>query len=272
MVDPYAEISEADEETQEQLADLLDRRSQDRQVLEMAESYISSIQFPEDATVLEVGCGTGAVTKFLAARPRVSEAIGVDASPVFLEKARDKNSGLDCLSFRKGDARSLPFDDDSVDVVVYHTSLCHIPGPVACLEEAHRVLGPGGTLAVFDGDYASMSVALGPHDPIQECVDKCGEELINNAWLMRRLPSFVEDTGFDEVELRSHGYLADDAPRYLINLVHRGADYLAEAGQLSQTAAEDMKREVDRRIEQDRFFGFMPFLSVLASKPAPADE
>lgn len=268
MPDPYAEISEADEQTQHQLAEVLELRSEDTQMLEIAENYISAIQFPEEARVVEVGCGTGAVTDFLAARPSVDEAIGVDASPVFLRKAREANSGLDSISFERGDARDLPFEEGSVDVVVYHTSLSHIPGPLACLQEAHRVLDDDGTLAVFGADYASTSIALGPHDPLQTCVEKCGDELINNAWLMRRLPSLIQEPGFERVETRSHSYLAGDNPRYIMSLVNRGAEYLAEVGQLSHQAAQDLKREADRRIDEGRFFGFLPFISVIARKPA----
>jgi ubiquinone/menaquinone biosynthesis C-methylase UbiE len=97
--------------------------------------------------VLEVGCGTGAVTRLLARRPGVAEAVGVDPSPVFIAKAGELAAGLDNLSFEEGDGRALRFGDGDFDVVVCHTVLCHVPEPERVLTEALRVLRPGGTLA-----------------------------------------------------------------------------------------------------------------------------
>jgi len=46
----------------------------------------------------------------------------------------------------------------TVALVVSYTTLCHVPDPDAVLYEAVRILRPGGSLAVFDGDYASGTV------------------------------------------------------------------------------------------------------------------
>jgi SAM-dependent methyltransferase len=59
-------------------------------------------------------------------------------------------------------------------VVVFHTILCHVPGPHLALAEAARVLRPGGWLAVFDGDYATTTLALHPSDPLQASTASIG--------------------------------------------------------------------------------------------------
>jgi trans-aconitate methyltransferase len=55
----------------------------------MLDSSLSEVGFASAARVLEVGCGTGAVTRVLARRPEVAEAVGVDPSPVFVAKASE---------------------------------------------------------------------------------------------------------------------------------------------------------------------------------------
>jgi trans-aconitate methyltransferase len=59
------------------------------------------IRFPAEAKVLEIGCGTGAVSRILAQWPGVAEVVGVDPSPVFIAKARALAQDLPNLTFGK---------------------------------------------------------------------------------------------------------------------------------------------------------------------------
>src|SRR5262245_65052761 len=172
MPDPYATITAADIGVQERIADVLEIRAAEPAHQAMLSAYVSEIDFPHDARVLDIGCGTGAVSRFLTRCPGVSEVVGVDPSPVFLERATNLAHDVRNLSFEKGDARSLPFPDESFDVVVAHTVLCHVPEPARVLAEAFRVLRHRGWLAVFDGDYPTTTVAIGEFDPLQACVDE----------------------------------------------------------------------------------------------------
>lgn len=145
MPDVYAAIAEVDVATQERLAAILELRAADPQQRAILDAYLAEVEFPPSAQVLEVGCGTGAVTRLLARRPGVAEAIGVDPSSVFVAKAGELAAGLDNASFEEGDGRALRFGDGGFDVVVCHTVLCHVPEPERVLTEALRVLRPGGT-------------------------------------------------------------------------------------------------------------------------------
>ncbi len=132
----------------------------------MLHTYLTDAALPQGARVLEVGCGTGAVTRVLATWPGVGETIGVDPSPVFVARAQQLAGGLTTAVFEQADGRSLPFVDSMVDAVVFHTTLCHVPEPEVMLHEAVRVLRPGGCLALFEGDYATGTLAAGPGDPL----------------------------------------------------------------------------------------------------------
>jgi ubiquinone/menaquinone biosynthesis C-methylase UbiE len=171
MPDVYATIAQVDVGTQERLADILELRAADEQQRAMLDSYLSAVEFPPNARVLEIGCGTGAVTRVLARQPGVVEALGVDPSPVFIAMARQLAAESVEVSFEEGDGRALRFADDEFDAIVIHTVLCHVPEPQDVLVEAFRALRPGGTLAVFDGDYATITVALREPDPLQGCIE-----------------------------------------------------------------------------------------------------
>ena len=179
MPDVYLTIAQAPAALQNQLADVLELRAADVQQRAMLESYLSGLPL-SGARVLEIGCGTGAICRRLA---RDAAAVtGIDPSPVFIERARALAPEI---AFAVADGAQLPFPDGSFDVVICHTVLCHIPDCEAVLRAARRV---AAHLGVFDGDYATTTVAIAEHDPLQACADATVAGLVHDRRLVRRLP------------------------------------------------------------------------------------
>jgi SAM-dependent methyltransferase len=143
MADVYAMITDAEPALVAQLAEVLELRAADPQQAAMRQAYLGDIRFPAGARVLEVGCGTGAVTRELAGWPGVAEVVGLDPSPTFLASARRHHSPGN-VEFVEGDARALQFQDRSFDVVVFHTTLCHVPEPERALRQAARAAAAAG--------------------------------------------------------------------------------------------------------------------------------
>jgi ubiquinone/menaquinone biosynthesis C-methylase UbiE len=263
MPDVYATIAEADIAVQERLAEVLEMRAADPQQRAMLESYTAGLDGGE---LLEVGCGTGAISRHLATLPGVARVTGVDPSPLFVERAREL-AGDAAVDFRVGDGRRLDVADASFDAVVLHTSLCHMPVPERALAEAHRVLRRGGRIAVFDGDYATMTLALGARDPLQSCAEAVLDMLVHDPWLMRRIAPLLAAAGFEELELTGHAYTSATGTDYFVALVDRGADALAAAGSVGGELAAALKAEGRARIAAGTFFGHIAYVSALARRP-----
>jgi SAM-dependent methyltransferase len=204
----------------------------------------------------------------LALLPNVGAVVGVDMAPSLLSKARGLAAEVPNLTLLEADARSLPFEDETFDVVVFYTTLTHVPGPERALAEAFRVLRPLGRLAAFDGDYATPTVALGDHDLLQACLDATMDHFVHDRWLARRLPALVREGGFEVVRFRGHSFVETDEAGYMLTGVDRSVDILRVSGRVGNGTATALKAEARRRVEAGTFFGHIAYVSLVAGKPS----
>ena len=93
MPDVYATIAEADDELQERIAATLELRAADPAQRAMFAEYAAGLELPDSAAVLEVGSGTGAISRRLAELPGVARVTGIDPSPRFVARAKESRPG-----------------------------------------------------------------------------------------------------------------------------------------------------------------------------------
>jgi ubiquinone/menaquinone biosynthesis C-methylase UbiE len=268
MSDVWSSVKDLEPEVQDRLAGVLETRGGDPAQQAMRRELLERIPFPASAKVLEVGCGTGVLCRTMAGWPGVESVDGVDPAPSLIARAMDLAAAIANVWFSVGDGRDLPFGDGAFDVVVFDSTLCHIPGPDSALAEAVRVLCPEGVLAAFDGDYATTTVSLGANDPLQACVDAMMANSVTDRWLVRRLPQMVRATGLDVLRVDGYDYVESGAASYLLTVVDRGADLLASNGEVSADTAACLKAEARQRVDTGTFFGHIAYGSVIARKPA----
>lgn len=111
--------------------------------------------------VLDVGSGVGGTSRYLA-REFGCRVTGIDLTDEYCRAAAmlSERIGLSGLvDYRQGDATNLPFPDASFDVVWTEHVAMNIPDKPGLYREMHRVLKPGGTLAIYD-------ILAGPSGPV----------------------------------------------------------------------------------------------------------
>ena len=267
MADPYAGITEADPSMVAKLAAVLELRAADPGMARIRNSFLDALPPRAGVDVVELGCGTGAVCRALAARPGLASVRGVDPSPLLLERARALGGHLPRLSFVEGDGRACGLPDACCDIAIAFTTLCHVPGPERMLAEMRRILRAGGTIAIFDGDYIARTVALGRNDPLQCCIDEGIASTCHSPWLARGLAPMLRALGFEDVNVASHAYAAGNQPDYMLTVLDRGADALAAAGLAGAGLAAALKAEARERFAAGRFFGQIGFFHAIGRKP-----
>lgn len=144
---------------------------------------LDDLRLQGDETVLDLGCGRGAVLLAAAKRLPRGRAIGIDLwradqtdnSPTATMANAELENVADRVEVHTGDVTALPFADESVDAVVSNHAIHNIPsraGRRQALSEAIRVLRPGGRLAIADlwetRQHAARLQELGWHD-VRRC-------------------------------------------------------------------------------------------------------
>ena len=108
------------------------------------DEVVAQLRDHQSARVADVACGTGILADRIEHDLHPAAVYGVDMSEGMLNQARSRSS---VVQWQRGPAEQLPFDDGALDAVVT-TSAFHFFDQPSALREFHRVLSPGGLVAV----------------------------------------------------------------------------------------------------------------------------
>jgi SAM-dependent methyltransferase len=119
----------------------------------VGEAFLDWLQVPAGRRWLDVGCGTGALSVTILNRVQPAKVTGLDPSEGFLSCAREQLQDRR-TAFDRGDAQALPYEDGQFDAAVSGLVLNFVPDQTRMVAEMRRVVGPGGTVALYVWDYA----------------------------------------------------------------------------------------------------------------------
>jgi SAM-dependent methyltransferase len=154
-------------------------------------------------SVLDCGCGPGAITVELAGFVAPGSVVGIDieASQSGVGMARAREWGVDNVRFQQGNLYRLPFADASFDAVLAHAVLYHLRDPERALGEIRRVLKPGGVAGLRDLDDGGTVVT--PINPLLERAADIGKKLLRRCGgdplFGRKQAALMRKLGFTDV-------------------------------------------------------------------------
>jgi len=125
--------------------------------MSMTEFLHSDTGFQDGGRVLEAGCGVGAQTITLASTSPKALITSIDMSEASVEETRRvvRAAEVGNVVVLQADIFDLPFPEGSFDHVFVCFVLEHLAEPIAALRALKRVLKPGGTITVIEGDHGS---------------------------------------------------------------------------------------------------------------------
>lgn len=155
-------------------------------------------------TILDIGCGPASISIDLARLVPQGHLTGIEPVPDPLEGARKlaSEAGVTNISFQVADTHSLPFDDNTFDIVHVHQVLQHISDPVNGLREMRRVVKPGGLVACRESAsmtwYPPSKKLDAWHDLNKNLIRKKGGNLEAGSYIH----VWAERAGFDQAKIR----------------------------------------------------------------------
>lgn len=268
--DPHRFINELDDAALERLVARLESRAQDDAFARLLDKYLTHLAIPPAARVLEVGCGTGAVLRSLARRGDFNgQAVGVDQCRTFVETASrfaQAEHVDDRLTFKVGDAHHLDFPTASFDVVIAHTLISHVTAPLAVLSEMARVVRPGGSAVIFDGDYASLTYAFADHDFGNRMDAALANATFNNPRVMRDLPRLLPELGLKLVAGWGDAVVEIGRGSYFKSFAETYVPYVKRAGGLPEHSVEIWLDAQRQAIANGTFFAACNYYTYLARR------
>jgi arsenite methyltransferase len=167
-------------------------------VVEQRREILRVLDLKRGERVLDLGCGPGYLANEMAAvvgsGGRV-EAIDVSDSMLAIASRRQRPHGAAPVELSKQDATSLSFADGSFDAAVSTQVYEYVADMDRALDEARRVLTPGGRLAILDTDWDSIVWRSSDDDRMQRVLRAWDEHLVHRD-LPRRLPELLRGAGF----------------------------------------------------------------------------
>lgn len=176
--------------------------------------------WPSGESVLEAGCGVGAQTKIIATLNPECRFTAIDISPQSLEQAEQAvlQLGLTNVSFARQDVEQLSYRNDSFDHIFVCFLLEHLSVPTKALQELYRILKPGGTITVVEGDHGSTF--FHPDHPAARRVVEAQVQLQQqnggNANIGRQLYPLLDGCGFRDIQVSPRQIYVDDSKPVLV--------------------------------------------------------
>ncbi len=266
--DPYVAIDAQPDPSL--FARLLELRGAQPHQRRLRRAFLAFAGVPAGARVLDVGCGTGVVTRELAHRAGArGRVVGVDPSRAFVSEARARSraAGLEAVCrFRAGRGDALPFRDRAFDVVVAVTVLLHVTDSDRVLAEMCRVVRPGGRVAVLDQDFGTLVLDLPDRALTRRILDGHADRYYADPWSGRSLARRLRAAGLAAVRGRVFPVVEPRYDDYVRSMLERRVALAARWRLVTRAAGRRWLASVEAAAERGDFYMSLNYYAAVGTR------
>ncbi|MCP4472040.1 MAG: methyltransferase domain-containing protein [Gammaproteobacteria bacterium] len=234
----------------------IDRSYQAPEIVNQRLRTLAALALTPGESVLDAGCGTGLLLEQEAAAVGAGgRAEGIDSSPDMLARAHTRCDDLPQVNLQQGSVETLPFDDASFDALSCTQTLLYVPKLDAALQEYHRVLKPGGRIAIIETDWGGA--ILNSHDlALTQTVFGAWDDALANPNLPRRMAPLLRQAGFgalrvEAIPILNPGYTENS---FSAGMLQNFARIAVRQNMISQEQSEAWLAGIEALTERDEYF------------------
>ena len=237
-------------------AALIERSYQTPEIVNQRLRTLAGLALARGESVLDAGCGTGLLLEQEAmAVGESGRAEGIDYSDDMLAHARRRCADLPQVELHQGSVESLPFADASFDALSCTQCLLYVDDLDSALAGFHRVLKPGGRIAVLETDWSGA--ILNSHDQaLTQRIFDAWDLACRNPNLPKRLRPLLRDLGFGTIRVEAIPVLnaAFCENSFSANMFRNFVETARKRQVISDQEAEEWLAGIERLIADDGYF------------------
>ena len=205
---------------------------------------------------VDVGCGTGLLTFEMALEVGSGgQVIGIDNGPDMLAYAAQRCDGLDQIELKEGELLNLPIADRTCDAGACVQVLLYIEDVPRAISDMHRVLRPGGRIAVVETDWHSV-ILNSSDEATARCVFDAWDNAVASANLPVRLGPMLREQGFTAIRVEAIPILdtSHSSGSFSVNSLNGLARIAREQGAISESQEAAWLEDLQRQGREGSYF------------------
>ena len=180
-----------------------DRSYLDPEIVNQRLKTLQALALRAGENVLDAGCGTGLLAELMSAQVGGKGLVtGVDYSQDMLDLASDRCGALGNVELHRGSVTELDFEADSFDAASCIQTLLYVEDVDRAIGELHRVLKPGGRVAIIETDWHGVVISS-PDQQLTRIMTDAWDSVVSSPNLPPKLISKLQNSGFSAICARA---------------------------------------------------------------------